>query len=189
MKGLFSFNERPVLFILKNIPSILPGIEKVLTVFYSAETEKLHCYILKNDDEKHIVEEGDIDPSLPTFQKLRSSSSPFFWLRDEDIPFEIVQRELPSLKTLADIKNLKFFLPVGCVRCNNTGYKGRLSIAEVMIMNEDLKSMVSQRAPFQKIRDVARANGMQTLYESALKKVEEGSTSLEDALSITLGAD
>jgi type II secretory ATPase GspE/PulE/Tfp pilus assembly ATPase PilB-like protein len=58
-----------------------------------------------------------------------------------------------------------------------------------MLLNEDLKILISQRASFQKIREVARANGMQTLYESALKKVEEGSSSLEDALSITLGAE
>jgi type II secretory ATPase GspE/PulE/Tfp pilus assembly ATPase PilB-like protein len=99
--------------------------------------------------------------------------------------YEPKEEEIKNIKLKAEL----IYRAKGCASCNNTGYKGRLSIAEVMIMNEELKSMVSQRAPFQKIRDVARANGMQTLYESALKKVEEGSTSLEDALSITLGAD
>jgi len=92
------------------------------------------------------------------------------------------------------IKNIKLkaeliYRAKGCASCNNTGYKGRLSISEIMVVNEDLKSLISQRVPFQKIRDVARVNGMQTLYESALKKVEEGLTSMEDALSITLGAE
>jgi len=93
-----------------------------------------------------------------------------------------------------EAKNIKLkaeliYKAKGCASCNNTGYKGRLCISEVMVLNEDLRSLVSQRASFQKIREAARTNGMQTLYESALKKVEEGLTSLEDALSITLGAE
>ena len=77
----------------------------------------------------------------------------------------------------------------GCASCNNTGYKGRICINEVMILNESIRSLISQRASFQKINEVARANGMQTLYESALRKVEEGFASLEDALAITLGVE
>jgi len=77
----------------------------------------------------------------------------------------------------------------GCAACNNTGYKGRISISEVMVINEEIRSLISQKAPFQKIRDAARAAGMQNLHESSLKKVEEGLTSLEDALSVTLGEE
>jgi type II secretory ATPase GspE/PulE/Tfp pilus assembly ATPase PilB-like protein len=70
------------------------------------------------------------------------------------------------------------------------GYKGRTCISETMIINEQLRDLISQRAPFQKIKEVARETAqMQTLYESAIKKVESGVTSLEEALSVTLGAD
>ncbi len=78
----------------------------------------------------------------------------------------------------------------GCLKCNNTGYKGRTCIAEVlMAANQQMQELINQKASFQKIRDAARAIGMQTLYESAVKKVEQGITSLEEALSVTLGAD
>ena len=58
-----------------------------------------------------------------------------------------------------------------------------------MIINEQIRDLISQRASYQKIREVAKATGMQTLYESSIKKVEEGITSLEEALSVTLGAE
>jgi type II secretory ATPase GspE/PulE/Tfp pilus assembly ATPase PilB-like protein len=58
-----------------------------------------------------------------------------------------------------------------------------------MTINEQIRDLISQRASFQKIREVARAGGMQTLYESSIKKVENGITSLGEALSVTLGAE
>ena len=77
----------------------------------------------------------------------------------------------------------------GCQKCNHTGYRGRTCISEVMIINEQLQGLINQNASYQKIREAARAAGMQTLYESALKKVEDGTTSFEEAISVTLGAD
>jgi type IV pilus assembly protein PilB len=81
------------------------------------------------------------------------------------------------------------YRPRGCKKCNNTGYKGRSCISEIMVVDEKVQELISQKASFHKIREQARASGMQTLYESSLKKVEAGITSLEEALSITLGAD
>jgi len=77
----------------------------------------------------------------------------------------------------------------GCAKCSQIGYKGRICISEVMVINEEIRTLISQRATFQKIRDAAKAFGMQTLYESAIKKVESGLTSLEEALAVTLGGD
>lgn len=75
----------------------------------------------------------------------------------------------------------------GCPKCNQLGYKGRSSIAEVMIVNQPVQDLINQKASFQRIRELVRSAGMQTLYESAIKKVQEGITSLEEALSVTLG--
>jgi len=97
--------------------------------------------------------------------------------------YEPTKEELSSVNIKADL----IYKARGCSKCNNTGYRGRACIAEVMVVNEKIKDLISQRATFQKIREVARATGMQTLYESSLKKVEEGVTSLEEALSVTLG--
>lgn len=99
--------------------------------------------------------------------------------------YEPSLEELKNIKLKADL----IYRAKGCAKCNNTGYKGRVCIAEVMEANEQIKELINQRASFQKIREVARATGMQTLYESSIKKVEQGITSLEEAFSITLGED
>ncbi len=99
--------------------------------------------------------------------------------------YEPAAQELKSIKLKAEL----IYKAKGCQSCNNTGYRGRAAISEVMLVSEEIKSLITQRAPFQKIRDAAKETGMQTLYESAIKKVEEGLTSLEDALSVTLGAE
>ncbi|MFA5090980.1 MAG: ATPase, T2SS/T4P/T4SS family [Candidatus Omnitrophota bacterium] len=77
----------------------------------------------------------------------------------------------------------------GCSKCGQIGYLGRACISEVMLVNEHIRELINERASFQKIREVARETGMQTLYDSALRKVEEGLTSLEEALTITLGVE
>ncbi len=89
----------------------------------------------------------------------------------------------------AEVKAELIYRPKGCPKCNNIGYRGRACVAEVMVINEQIQDLINQKASFQRIREVAKANGMQTLYESSMKKVEEGITSLEEALSVTLGGD
>lgn len=99
--------------------------------------------------------------------------------------YEPPRQEAKDIKLKADL----IYRPKGCAKCGQIGYKGRSCIAEIMIVNNEIRDLISQRAPFQKIKEVARVSGMQTLYESAIKKVEDGVTSLEEALSITLGVD
>ncbi len=89
----------------------------------------------------------------------------------------------------ASIKAELIYGPKGCSKCNNAGYKGRTCIVEVLPITMEIQDLINQRASFQKIREVARASGMQTLYESGIKKVESGITSLEEILSTTLGAE
>jgi type II secretory ATPase GspE/PulE/Tfp pilus assembly ATPase PilB-like protein len=100
--------------------------------------------------------------------------------------YEPTPEQLRSVKLNTDL----IYRPKGCSKCNQLGYKGRACVAEVLITNEQIRDLITQKAPFQKIKEVARATaGMQTLYESAIKKVEAGVTSLEEALSVTLGGD
>jgi type IV pilus assembly protein PilB len=97
----------------------------------------------------------------------------------------------PTTKQVADykIKADLIYKPKGCPKCNHLGYKGRMSIAEVMLVNIEIREMISKKATFQEIREVARRTGMQSLSDSAMKKVELGLTSLEEAISVTLGVD
>ncbi len=89
----------------------------------------------------------------------------------------------------ASIKAELIYKSKGCSKCNNAGYKGRTCIVEVLPVTLEIQDLINQRASFQKIREVARAQGMQTLYESGVKKVESGITSLEEVFSITLGVE
>lgn len=93
--------------------------------------------------------------------------------------------------TAEQVKNLNLrsgliYKSKGCAKCNHLGYKGRTSIAEVMVINRQVRDLITQRAQYDKIKEAAQAGGMQTLYESAIRKVDEGMTSLEEALSVTL---
>ncbi|MDD5097421.1 MAG: ATPase, T2SS/T4P/T4SS family [Candidatus Omnitrophica bacterium] len=89
----------------------------------------------------------------------------------------------------ANIKVDLIYRHRGCAKCNNTGYRGRTNICEVMPCTIEIQDLINQRAPYQKIREVARSAGMQTLYESGIKKVESGITSLEEVFSVTLGVE
>jgi type II secretory ATPase GspE/PulE/Tfp pilus assembly ATPase PilB-like protein len=96
--------------------------------------------------------------------------------------YEPTVEQLANIKLKADL----LYKAKGCNKCNQIGYKGRLCIAEVMLVNDQIRELINQRAPAQKISEAARLAGMYTLYDSALRKVESGITSLEEALSITL---
>lgn len=98
---------------------------------------------------------------------------------------ELSREQVASLKLKTDL----MYKPKGCLNCNQIGYKGRLCISEVMVVSEEIRDLISKRSPFQKIREVARQHGMQTLRESALNKAGDGITSLEEALSVSMGLD
>ncbi|MDD5255178.1 MAG: ATPase, T2SS/T4P/T4SS family [Candidatus Omnitrophica bacterium] len=97
--------------------------------------------------------------------------------------YEPTPEQVGTMKIKSDL----IYKPKGCSKCNQIGYRGRMCISEVLVVNEEIRDLISQRASFQKVREVGRSFGMQTLYESSLKKVEEGTTSLEEALSVTVG--
>ncbi|MFA4842975.1 MAG: ATPase, T2SS/T4P/T4SS family [Candidatus Omnitrophota bacterium] len=99
--------------------------------------------------------------------------------------YEPTPEQLKSVKLNAEL----IYRAKGCPKCNQLGYRGRACIAEVMSVNPEIQGLISQGTAFQKIREAAKAAGMQTLYESGIKKVELGIISLEEALSVTLGAE
>jgi type IV pilus assembly protein PilB len=73
----------------------------------------------------------------------------------------------------------------GCATCSQTGYKGRAAIYEVMPITREVKDLVLQSAPPVEIAKVARDQGMRTLRESALQKVADGVTTLDEVLRVT----
>jgi len=78
--------------------------------------------------------------------------------------------------------NKPFYKGAGCNRCQNTGYRGRLGIFELMLMNSELREMAFNRAPTNKIRRVAITSGMRTLLEDGRTKILDGITTLEEVV-------
>ena len=72
----------------------------------------------------------------------------------------------------------------GCRHCGNTGYFGRIAIYEQFVITETIKSMIAEGASLPKVREQAVKDGLQTLLRSALNKVREGMTTLDEALSV-----
>ena len=70
--------------------------------------------------------------------------------------------------------------PGGCIECDNTGYRGRLCTAEILIIDEDIQSLIRKDAYNDLIRESARKNGFTTLQEAAWEKVKLGLTSVDE---------
>jgi type IV pilus assembly protein PilB len=80
---------------------------------------------------------------------------------------------------------LEAYEPLGCARCNQSGYRGRVGVFSVMEMSERIKEMTVGSAPEAEIAAVAREEGMLTLREDGLTKVRSGLTSLEEVVRVT----
>jgi type IV pilus assembly protein PilB len=75
--------------------------------------------------------------------------------------------------------------PLGCARCNQSGYRGRVGLYSVMRMSDRIKEMAVAGAPEAEIEAAAREEGMCTLREDGIAKVRAGQTSLEEVLRVT----
>jgi len=82
-------------------------------------------------------------------------------------------------------ENSTFYQPKGCDVCNNTGYKGRAGIFEVMYITDKIRKIILDRGSQLDIKEVAREEGMRTLRESAIEKFKNGETSYEEVLEKT----
>jgi type IV pilus assembly protein PilB len=76
--------------------------------------------------------------------------------------------------------------PVGCTRCNGSGYRGRIGLYSVMRMSEHLKDLTVANAPQAEIAHVARQEGMSTLREDGLIKVRQGVTSIQEVARVAV---
>jgi type IV pilus assembly protein PilB len=81
--------------------------------------------------------------------------------------------------------DLEGYEPVGCGRCNQSGYKGRVGIYSVMAMSDRIKEMAVAQEPEAEIAATARDEGMLTLRQDGVGKVRDGLTSLEEVLRVT----
>ncbi len=78
----------------------------------------------------------------------------------------------------------KIYRPVGCPHCNNTGYRGRQGIFEMLQMNTELRELAFNRAGVAEMRRAAKASGMNSLLEDGQRKILAGTTSLEELMRL-----
>jgi type IV pilus assembly protein PilB len=77
----------------------------------------------------------------------------------------------------------------GCQVCNNTGYKGRMAVHEVMTLNAGLRELIAKGANADEIKEAAIQNGMNTLWTNTRRNVLDGKTTVEELLRVAYGQD
>ncbi|ADL08659.1 GspE/PulE family protein [Thermosediminibacter oceani] len=81
----------------------------------------------------------------------------------------------------------KFYRGRGCRQCNYTGYQGRTAIQEILVMTDEIRSLVAAKAPVTEIKKAAVAGGMVTLREDGLLKAGQGLTTVEEVIRVSMG--
>ncbi len=97
----------------------------------------------------------------------------------------LMELQLP----LDTARKYKFYYGKGCARCNNSGYKGRVGIYELMIMSDELRDAIAAEASGDDLRSIARQQGMTTLRESGLKLIFDGQTTIDEVVRETVIED
>ncbi|QDU81812.1 Type II/IV secretion system protein [Polystyrenella longa] len=97
----------------------------------------------------------------------------------------LMELQLP----IEQARRYKFYYGKGCQRCNNTGYKGRCGIYEFMVLNDEVRDMITSEASVDDIRNYARTQGMTTLREAGLKLIFDGVTTIDEVVRETVMED
>jgi len=106
---------------------------------------------------------------------------------------ECKEEYVPTKEELEDIglsdeegkTKTKFYRGKGCAKCMDMGYKGRISIYEFMLMDDDIRNLVIAKAPTEQIRKKALEKGMTALKTDGIEKVRAGVTTVEEVLRVT----
>jgi general secretion pathway protein E len=85
----------------------------------------------------------------------------------------------------ADVSSWKFKLGKGCRECRGAGYRGRKAIAELMILNDELRELITARAPVRQLKEAATRHGTRLLRDAALDAVRQGETTLQEINRVT----
>jgi len=103
-------------------------------------------------------------------------------------PGELTDTELRALGIEpGQISEAQVMKPVGCEECRQIGYRGRMGIFEIFVIDDEARHMINKRSPTFVLRQRARELGMRTLREDGVRKVLAGLTSADEVISITVG--
>ena len=104
--------------------------------------------------------------------------------REEIIPGADVLADLEMTSDQAADK--KFYRGKGCEKCNRSGYKGRLGIYELMLINDEMRDLIIRNASTEELREVAKRYGMVTLRESGMQGIFNGLTTADEVIRETI---
>jgi len=103
-------------------------------------------------------------------------------------PAELSETELRALRIEpGQVREAQVMKPVGCEQCRKTGYRGRLGIFEIFVIDDEVRHMINKRSSTLMLRQRARELGMRTLREDGVRKILGGVTSAEEVISTTIG--
>lgn len=88
----------------------------------------------------------------------------------------------------ADLSGFQFRVGRGCGHCRGTGFKGRKSIAEVLLLTDAIRELIVDKAPIRRIKEAALADGTRFLRDSAMDMVRAGETTLTEINRVTFVA-
>ena len=97
----------------------------------------------------------------------------------------LLELQLP----IEQARKYRFYYGKGCARCNNSGYKGRTGIYELLEVNDDIRDMITAEASVDDMRNLARSQGMTTLREAGLKLIFDGATTIDEVVRETVMED
>jgi len=86
----------------------------------------------------------------------------------------------------SQIKDKKFYYGRGCNKCNNTGYKGRLGLFEIMTFDDEIRNLIMNKASTNLLRDAARKNGMTLLRTNGMAAIYDGITTIDEVVKETI---
>jgi len=86
----------------------------------------------------------------------------------------------------ADVRGKRFAYGPGCDHCNNTGFKGRMAIFEIFVMDDDIREIIMNQGSTQALREAAMRKGMRTLRDSGLLAIYDGETTIEEVVRETI---
>jgi type IV pilus assembly protein PilB len=105
-------------------------------------------------------------------------------------PFEPTEAQLMELRlTPADVKGKNFYYGRGCHDCNNTGYRGRTGIFEIMVFTDEIRELIMNQASTSALRAAGQKTGMKLLRDNGLAAIYDGITTIEEVVKETISEE
>lgn len=123
-----------------------------------------HCIISK---------QVKIEDIIKSDTKVKRGDEPTLTISED-----LIRKHFPDKSTI------RVYEGKGCEVCHSSGYSGRIGIFEVLIVDEGIKDLITNKADAEKIEEYAKSNGMETMFDDGLEKVKQGLTSLEEIMRV-----